>query len=75
MLDFTNIVFQDIMSNDLGDIEYDEKEYLNLGADYPELKQNFATEIDIIDLKEEEKQENIENDEIFEEKTKKKKNE
>ncbi len=36
MLDFTNIVFQDIMSNDLGDIEYDEKEYLNLGADYPE---------------------------------------
>lgn len=68
VLDFTNIVFQDIMSNDLGDIEYDEKEYLNLGADYPELKQNFATEIDIIDLKEEEKQENIENDEIFEEK-------
>lgn len=67
VLDFTNIVFQDIMSNDLGDIEYDEKEYLNLGADYPELKQNFATEIDIIDLKEEEKQENIENDEIFEE--------
>ena len=55
VLDFTNIVFQDIMSNDLGDIEYDEKEYLNLGADYPELKQNFATEIDIIDLKEEEK--------------------
>lgn len=68
VLDFTNIVFQDIMSNDLGDIEYDEKEYLNLGAYYPELKQNFATEIDIIDLKEEEKQENIENDEIFEEK-------
>lgn len=68
VLDFTNIVFQDIMSNDLGDIEYDEKEYLNLGADYPELKQNFATEIDIIDLKEEEKQENIENEEIFEEK-------
>lgn len=67
VLDFTNIVFQDIMSNDLGDIEYDEKEYLNLGADYPELKQNFATEIDIIDLKEEEKQENIENEEIFEE--------
>ena len=63
VLDFTNIVFQDIMSNDLGDIEYDEKEYLNLGADYPELKQNFATEIDIIDLKEEEKQENIENEE------------
>lgn len=67
VLDFTNRVFQDIMSNDLGDIEYDEKEYLNLGADYPELKQNFATEIDIIDLKEEEKQENIENEEIFEE--------
>ena len=57
ILYFTNLVFQDIMSNTLGDIEYNEDEYLNLGADYPEEKQNLNTEIDIIDLSEEEDEE------------------
>ena len=50
---FTNLIFQDIMSDNLGDIEYNEDEYLNLGADYPEEKQNLKTEIDIIDLSDE----------------------
>lgn len=53
VLGFTNIVFDNIMSKELGDIEYTEKEYLNLGADYPK-GENLETEIDIIDLKEEE---------------------
>ena len=57
ILYFTNLIFQDIMSNDLGDIEYNEDEYLNLGADYKEPKQNLNTEIDVIDLKEEEEEE------------------
>ena len=52
ILDFTNLIFQDIMSENLGDIEYTEDEYLNLGASYPEVAQNLETEIDIIDLKE-----------------------
>ena len=56
ILYFTNLIFQDIMSNDLGDIEYNEDEYLNLGADYKEPKQNLNTEIDVIDLKEEEEE-------------------
>lgn len=58
ILDFTNLIFQDIMSDLLGDIEYNESEYLNLGADYPEISQNLDTEINIINLLEEEKEQN-----------------
>lgn len=53
ILKFTNIIFKDIMSSILGDIEYNEEEYLNLGADYPEISQDLKTEIDIINLVEE----------------------
>lgn len=57
ILSFTNLIFQDIMSNLLGDIEYNEEEYLNLGASYPDINQNLNTEINVIDLAEEEKEE------------------
>jgi len=53
ILDITNIVFDNIMSKELGDINYKKEEYLNLGANYPKGK-NLETEINIIDLKEEE---------------------
>ena len=40
------------MSQNLGEVEYDEKEYLNFGAeDYQKNNQNLKTEIDIIDIK------------------------
>ncbi len=49
VLDFTNIIFENIMSQTLGDVDYTEEEYLNLGAtDYQENSQNLKTEIDII---------------------------
>ncbi len=64
VLDFTNIIFQNIMSSILGDIEYNENEYLNLGADFPENENK--TEIDIIDLKNEDITEKIENIEYIE---------
>ncbi len=55
VLDITNIVFEDVMSKEFGEIEYNESEYLNLGADYtePEKKCDFAgkAELDIINLK------------------------
>ena len=55
ILDFTNLVFENIMSKSLGDIDYNEDEYLNLGASYEPVEgQNFKTEINIIDLAEEE---------------------
>ena len=49
ILDFTNLIFEKIMSEELGEIEYNEKEFLNLGASWNEEKQ--INEIDIIDLK------------------------
>ncbi|MBQ6991896.1 MAG: helicase-exonuclease AddAB subunit AddA [Clostridia bacterium] len=39
ILNFTNLVFSDIMSKKLGEIEYDEEEYLNVGNKY-ETKEN-----------------------------------
>ena len=36
VLDLTNLIFQNIMSYNLGNICYDENEFLNYGANYPE---------------------------------------
>lgn len=57
ILDFTNLVFDNIMTKEIGDILYDKDEYLNLGANYepPEnIKSVYAgiTNLEIIDLKE-----------------------
>ena len=62
ILDITNFVFENIMSKQLGNIEYNSEEYLNYGANYevPTESMNYAgkTELHIIDLKEE-------NDDIY----------
>ena len=52
VLKFTNNIFQDIMSKQLGDILYNEEEYLNLGSSYPEVEQNQKIEINVIQTKE-----------------------
>ncbi len=57
VLDITNIIFKNIMSKDLGDINYTKEEYLNLGANYPENNQNLNIQLHIIDLKEDKKDE------------------
>ncbi len=49
ILQFTNIIFEDIMSKELGDIHYNQEEFLNLGASYPESNQNEKIEIHVID--------------------------
>jgi len=54
ILKYTNIIFENIMSKKLGDIDYTEEEFLNLGATYPESeKREHNIEINIIDLNEE----------------------
>ena len=57
VLDTTNFIFNCIMSKKMGDIDYNENEYLNRGIEYPKPnnKIDFAgdTEIDIIDLEKE----------------------
>ena len=75
VLDFTNLIFQDIMSNILGDIEYNQDEYLNLGASYSDIGQNLDTEINIIDLKEQDEIEETEQEEMEEERVENKENE
>ena len=56
VLDITNLVFEDIMSKKLGNVEYNQDEYLNYGANYPETEDNSniagIAELNIIDLKE-----------------------
>jgi ATP-dependent helicase/nuclease subunit A len=73
IINFTNLVFYNLMSKKLGDIEYSEGEFLNKGIDYsnPNDKINFAgnVELNIIDLqKENEDEENNDEDEIIENK-------
>lgn len=69
ILDFTNLIFKNIMSENLGEIEYTEEEFLNLGASWEQ--KEIKNEIDIIDLKEQEKakdydEENSEEEEVQE---------
>lgn len=72
ILNITNLVFESIMSKELGDINYNENEYLNYGANYPEPEEikNYAgiAELDIIDLKEDESITAFEGEEDEEEK-------
>ena len=63
VLDFTNLIFENIMSEDLGELNYDENEYLNLGANYQETNQDLKAEIDILNLDEEENIEDIDEEE------------
>ena len=55
ILDITNNIFKNIMSKEIGEIEYNENEYLNYGANYPEQKEK--SEIYVINLKEPEEDE------------------
>ena len=60
VLDVTNMVFQNIMSKSLGDIEYNEDEFLNQGMEYPEDNSEEKigeAELNIIDLLDEEETE------------------
>ena len=72
ILDFTNVIFENIMSEQLGEVNYNESEFLNFGAeDFKEINQNLKTEIDIIKINKEDKKqiayEEFEEEEIDEE--------
>ena len=58
ILEITNRIFQEIMSLELGQINYTKEEYLNLGANYPNPEEKFCfggkAQLHIIDLKQEE---------------------
>mgnify|MGYP004536233875 FL=1 len=48
VLDFSNIIFANIMSEELGELNYTTEEYLNLGASYENTNQDLRAEIDIL---------------------------
>ena len=64
VLDVTNEIFENIMSKELGEIDYNESEYLNYMASYEELEKGLGkAELDIIDLYDEEsEEENLDED-------------
>ncbi len=49
IIDSVNFVFQCLMSDEVGDIEYNEEERLSVGAEYPENDGSPETEIHIIE--------------------------
>lgn len=49
VLDYTNLVFSKVMSKELGDVEYKEDEYLNLGFKYEEVEDIYSPEITYIE--------------------------
>ena len=54
VLDFTNYIFSNIMSKELGDIQYNNDEFLNKGFEYEiKEKNDYKVEIDIIDINKE----------------------
>jgi len=67
VLDFTNIIFENLMTENPWEIEYTQDEYLNLGADYKENGQDLKIEIHAIDLADEEEHQDMDVEEILEE--------
>ena len=56
------------MSKDLGDIDYTKEEFLNLGADYPQIENGLGkSELHVIDLKEMQDLQEEEDEEFSEE--------
>ena len=63
VVDFVNIIFQDIMSKELGEIDYNENEYLNFAANFEEPKINVDTEIYVIETNDKDEEETPKQDE------------
>ena len=66
VLDFSNMIFASIMSEELGELNYTIEEYLNLGANYEDTNQDLRAEIDILnvdDISEEDIESDSENNE------------
>ena len=64
VLDFSNLIFSKIMTEELGELNYTEEEYLNLGADYKDTGEDLKTEIDIIKIDNKEDEEEPEELEV-----------
>ena len=61
VLDFSNMIFSSIMTEELGELNYTIEEYLNLGANYEDTNEDLRTEIDILNVDEIEEAQNEDN--------------
>ncbi len=59
VIDITNLVFENIMSKKLGEIEYTEEEYLNFSANFEEPKIDCTAELCLIEMNNEDDYEEI----------------
>ena len=66
VLDFSNVIFESIMTEELGELDYTIDEYLNLGASYEDTQQDLRTEIDILNIEESEEIESEDEEEQIE---------
>ena len=48
ILDFVNVIFSNIMSKELGEIDYTEEEYLNCGKEFNDAEKNIDPELYVI---------------------------
>lgn len=73
VLDVVNLIFESIMSEKIGELNYDEKEALNLGADYKKLDEDIVAnvggniELHIFDKEDSEEEDNQDNQDNQEE--------
>ena len=63
VLDFTNDIFYKIMSADLGNVQYDDDAALYPGAGYPEADDDMKPELLLVDYKDEELSDIVEDEE------------
>ncbi len=63
VLDFSNMIFASIMTEELGELNYTIEEYLNLGANYEDTNQDLRAEINILNIEESEEIENEDDEE------------
>ena len=68
ILDTTNMIFEDIMSKELGDIDYTQEEYLNLGASFEDTsKESIKANTEVFIIENNKEQDGEVEDEILEE--------
>lgn len=70
IIDGTNFIFKQIMSKNIGELEYDDNEALNLGADYGEFNGDKSLftgpiEINLIEKNKADSEDNIDEEEIL----------
>lgn len=62
VIDFTNMIFNDIMSEELGDIEYNKEEFLNRSGSFDEPITDCTTEVNLIEKDKEQVTDDISED-------------